>query len=91
VEFFWVGHGKWPHDGAKALLKRFLKKSWLDVNEPKLQNVEDVGTLLCTHLFSQPETFYTGERKLVTFVFWHVNTIDVDRQTKYTCDFVMGS
>ncbi len=25
--FFGIGHGKGPHDGARAILKRFLKKS----------------------------------------------------------------
>jgi hypothetical protein len=50
--FFSTGHGKRPHDGAKVVLKRFLRKSQLDVNGPKLQNAKDVVTLLHTHLFS---------------------------------------
>ncbi len=80
--FFGIGHGKGPHDGARAILKRFLKKSQLDVNGPKLQNAMDVVTLMRTHLSSWPETSYTKERKLVTRVFWHVKTINVDHQTK---------
>ncbi len=63
----------------------------MDVNGPKLQNAEDVVTLMCTHLSSWLETSYTWERKLVTRVFWHVKTINVDHQTKYICDYVKGS
>ncbi len=63
----------------------------MDVNGPKLQNVKDVVTLMCAHLFSWPETFYIRERKLVTCVFWHVKTTDVDHHTKYLCDYVKGS
>ncbi len=74
-----------------VVLKRFIKKSQLDVNKSKLQNAEDVVTFLCTHLSSQPKTYYTRERKHVACVFWHVNTIDVDHQTKYTCDSLKGS
>jgi hypothetical protein len=55
--FFGIGHGKGPHDGARAILKMFLKKSQLDVNGPKLQNAEDVVTLMCTHLSSWPKTY----------------------------------
>jgi len=76
--FFGIGHGKRPHDGARVVLKRFIRKSQLDINGPKLQNAEDVVTLLGTHLFSHLETFYTRERKLVTCVLWHVKTTDVD-------------
>jgi hypothetical protein len=50
--FFGIGHGKGPHDGANAILKRFLRKLGLDVNGPKLQNVKDVVTFLHTHLSS---------------------------------------
>jgi len=50
--FFNIGHGKRPHDGARVVLKRFIRKSQLDVNGPKLQNAKDVVTLLHTHLFS---------------------------------------
>jgi hypothetical protein len=91
-----IGHLKLNDANAKQMhvgvvLKRIFRKSQLDVNGSKLQNAEDVIAFLCTHLFSRPETSYIGERKHVTCVFWHVNTIDVDHQTKYTCDFVKGS
>jgi hypothetical protein len=89
--FFSIGHGKRPHDGATVVLKRFIRKSQLDVNGRKLQNVKDVITLMCTHLFSWLETSYVGERKLVTCVFWHFKTTNVDHHTKYICDYVKGS
>lgn len=69
-------NAKQMHVGV--VLKRFIRKSQLDVNGSKLQNAKDVVTFLCTHLPSRPETSYTWERKHVTCVFWHVNTIDVD-------------
>jgi hypothetical protein len=64
--FFSIGHGEGPHDhdGVGVVLKRFFKKSQLDVNGPKLQNVEDVVSLLRTHLFSQLETFTQGKGNL---------------------------
>jgi len=49
--FFSIRHGKRPHDGARVVLKRFLRKSQLDVNGPKLQNAKDVVTLLHTFVF----------------------------------------
>jgi hypothetical protein len=89
--FFGTRHGKRHHDGVMVVLKRFFKKFQLNVNGPKLQNAEDVVNLLHIHLSSWSKISYKGEKKLVTRVFWHVKTIDVDRQTKYTCDFVKGT
>ncbi len=93
MEFFWTRHGKGPHDGVGAILKikGFSRNHNWVLNGPKLQNAEDVVTLMRIHLFSQPETSYTRERKPITCVFWHVNTIDVDHQTKYTCDSMKRS
>jgi hypothetical protein len=91
VEFSWTRHGKGPHDGVGAVLKRFLKKSQLGLNGPKLQNAKDVVTLMRIHLSSRPKTSYTKGKKHVTCVFWHVNITNVDHQTSYTCDYMKGS
>ncbi len=50
--FFGIGHGNEPHDGVGSMLKRFIQQSQLDVSRPKLQNAEDVVTLLHKHLNS---------------------------------------
>lgn len=36
--FFGNGHGKGPHDGVGAMIKRFLRREQLDVHGAKLQN-----------------------------------------------------
>jgi hypothetical protein len=40
--FFGNGHGKGPHDGVNAIIKRFIQKTQLDVDGVRLQNVEEV-------------------------------------------------
>jgi hypothetical protein len=89
--FFGQGMGKGPMMVLGQFWKGFSRNHDWVLNGPKLQNAEDVVTLMCIHLSSQPETSYTRERKPITCVFWHVNTIDVDHQTKYTCDSMKGS
>jgi hypothetical protein len=51
-------------DGARVVLKRFIKHSQLDPNGPKLQNVQDIILFLWKHLFSWPKTFYSKLRSL---------------------------
>jgi hypothetical protein len=43
VEFFWTGHGKGPHDGVGAILKRFFKKSRLGVKWAKVAKCGGCG------------------------------------------------
>jgi hypothetical protein len=43
--FFGTGHSKGPHDGAGAVVKRFIRHSQLDPNGLTLQNVKDVVLL----------------------------------------------
>jgi hypothetical protein len=40
--FFSSGHGKGMHDGARAVIKRFIQKEQLDANGAKLQNAKEV-------------------------------------------------
>jgi len=49
---FRIGHGNEPHDGVGSMLKIFIQQSQLDVSRPKLQNAENVVTLLHKHLNS---------------------------------------
>jgi hypothetical protein len=42
LSFFASGHGKGPHDGARAMNKMFLHKKQLNPQARKLQNVEEV-------------------------------------------------
>ena len=44
--FFGSGHGKGPHDGARAVVKRYIRTAQLDAMGPKLANVEQVVNLL---------------------------------------------
>jgi hypothetical protein len=54
--FFGIGLGKGLHDGAKVVLKKFIRQVQLDASDPKLQNAKDVVELLCKHLNSRLET-----------------------------------
>jgi hypothetical protein len=44
--FFGSGHGKGPHDGAGAVLKRYIRTAEFDVNGPKLQSTADIVNFL---------------------------------------------
>ena len=87
--FFGSGHGKGPHDGAGAVLKRYIRTTQLDVNGPRLQDVETVVEFLRSKLSERPKTSY-GDRRPVRRTFWHVRVGDVDRETEYECDPIVG-
>jgi hypothetical protein len=44
--FFGTSRDKGPHDGACAIVKRFIRHNQLDPNGPKLQNAEGIVALL---------------------------------------------
>lgn len=48
--FFGLSHGKGPHDGVGAILKRFIKQVLLDVKGLQLQNAKQVVNLFCSRL-----------------------------------------
>jgi hypothetical protein len=52
--FFSIGHGKALHDGARVLMKRFLRKKQLTAHGAKLQNVKEVVMFLQKHLSTRP-------------------------------------
>jgi hypothetical protein len=89
--FFGSGHGKGPHDGAGAVVKRFIRQVQLDSHGPVLHNALDVVALLREHLTTRPETSYTGDLKHVHRVFWHVGKDDTDRTNIITGDGIKGS
>ncbi len=51
--FFGSRHGKGPHDGASAIVKRF-KQAQLDVQGPQLQNANQVVIFMYEHLSQCP-------------------------------------
>jgi hypothetical protein len=89
--FFGSGHGKGPHDGARVVIKRFLKKEQLNVHGEKLQNVEKVVTLLKKHLSNKLETSYVNVRKPIKRFSWHIKSNDViQNNSSFNCDLVKG-
>jgi hypothetical protein len=40
--FFGSGHGRGPHDGARVVVKRFLRKEKFNAHGVKLHNAEEV-------------------------------------------------
>jgi hypothetical protein len=90
--FFGSGHSKGPHDGAGAVLKRFIRQKQLDVEGPKLQCAADIVNLLHEHLSGRPETSYNGgDRRPVHRTFWLVEVDDVDREHEYMVDTIEGT
>jgi hypothetical protein len=69
--FFGSGHGKGPHDGAGAVLKRYIRTTQLDVNGPRLQSAANIISFLREKLSQRPATTYAN-RRLVSRNFWHV-------------------
>jgi hypothetical protein len=51
--FFGSSHGKGPHDGVRAMIKRFLCRKQLNPQAKKLQNVEEVVEFLHERLSSK--------------------------------------
>lgn len=88
--FFGSGHGKGPHDGAGAVLKRYMHNAQLDVHGPKLQDAETVVRFLREKLSIRPKSCYSSERTPVDRTFWHVLEEDVDRETEYDCEPIKG-
>jgi hypothetical protein len=76
--FFGSRHGKSPHDGAGAVLKRFIKQVQFNVERPKIQNAEQVVNLFCSHLNTHLKTSYSGHRIPIMHTFWHVNVTSMD-------------
>jgi hypothetical protein len=89
--FFGCGHGKGPHDGARTIIKRFLKRKQLNVHGEKLQNAKEVVTFLKKHLFDTPNTSYASVNKLIKRFFWHIKSDDVIRNNySFNCNHDKG-
>jgi len=89
--FFGNGRGKGLHDGARTIIKRFLRREQLNVHGEKLQNAKEVVTFLKKHLSDRPKTSYVGVRKLIKWLFWHIKLDDVlQNNSSYNCDLVKG-
>ena len=92
--FFGSGHGKGPHDGAGAVVKRYIRTAQLDAMGPELVNAEQVVNLLREKLSSRPETSYTSTNKSDVFrYFWHVTkaALETERKTPYMCMQIAGT
>ena len=92
--FFGSGHGKGPHDGAGAVVKRYICTAQLDAMGPELANAEQVVNLLREKLSSRPETSYTSINKSDVFrYFWHVTkaALETERKTPYMCMRIAGT
>ncbi len=56
--FFSFDHGKHPHDGARVVLKWFIKKTQLNMQGHELQSAKQVVVLLQTKLSKRLEIAY---------------------------------
>jgi hypothetical protein len=75
--FFGSGHSKGPHDGAGAVLIRYIRQAQLDVHGPELQNAKQVVDSLHSKLLARSETSYAGATRSVNRSFWYVLESDV--------------
>jgi hypothetical protein len=62
--FFSIGHGKGPHDGAWVVIKRLLCRKQLNVHGAKLQNAKEVVMFLQKHLSTKLKSTYCSSCKL---------------------------
>lgn len=89
--FFGNGCGKGFHDGARTIMKRFLRREQLNVHGEKLQNAEEVVTFLKKHLSDRPKISYVNVRKPIKSLFWHIKLNDViQNNSSCNCDLVKG-
>ncbi len=89
--FFGLNHGKGPHDGASVVIKIFIQHEQLNSYGTKLHNVANVVGFLCVNISNRPKSSYIGQKIPLHRNFWHVTTIEVDRNsTMYACDVVEG-
>ncbi len=89
--FFNSGHGKGPHDRARVVIKRFLRREQFNPQAKKLQNVEEVIQFLCEWLSSRCESSYSSSMKPLHRTLWHVKVGDVDRDSPlFIYDFIKG-
>jgi len=79
--FFGNGHGKGPHDGVGAMIKRFLCRKQLNLQAKKLQNVEEVVEFLHERLSFKLRSSYFSSMRPLHKTFWHVKVGDVDRDS----------
>lgn len=90
--FFGSAHGKGPHDGAGAVVKRFIRKEQLNAHGAKLTCAADVVQFLKENLAERPESSYTGARKPMKRMFWHIGANDVKHKDEaHDCDVVQGT
>ena len=92
--FFGSGHGKGLHDGARAVVKRYICTAQLDLDGRELANAEQVVNLLREKLLSRRETLYLGTNKSIVFRhFWHVTkaALEIERKTLYMCLHILGT
>jgi hypothetical protein len=87
--FLGSGHGKGLHDGAGAILKRYIRTVQLDVNGPKLQSIADIVSFLREKLSQRPAIAYADKRP-VSPTFWHIQAADIDREHEYDCEPIIG-
>lgn len=85
--FFGSGHGKGPHDGARAIIKCFIRREQLSAHGRKLQNASEVVNFPRTNLSKCSKSSYVRKKKPFCRVFWHVKSDDVDHCSfSFACD-----
>lgn len=88
---YWgTGHGKGPHDGAGACVKRALRKEQVKEDSVRLHNASDVVNFLRRDM-SLPHAAYPGARKEVIRHFHLIGVTDVVRDKPLACQTVPGS
>jgi hypothetical protein len=90
--FFGNDHGKSPHDGASAIIKRLIWHEQLNAHGEKLINAKKFVSFLCRELSYHLESSYMGKRKPFHRLLWHIKSTDVDcSSTTYACEAIEGT
>jgi len=86
---YWgTGHGKGPHDGARACFKQAIKKEQLKAHGENLKNIHDVVFYLQRSM-NQPHTSYEGAKKYARKVSWEVKERDLNRTQGFDCKSIV--
>ncbi|KAG0631145.1 hypothetical protein M758_1G230800 [Ceratodon purpureus] len=88
---YWgTGHGKGPHDGAGACVKRALRKEQLKEDSVKLHNATDVVSFLRVEM-NLPHAAYPNAKQHVVRHFHLIGLSEVPRDKPLACQTVPGS
>lgn len=88
---YWgTGHGKGPHDGAGACVKRALRSEQIKIDSIRLHNASDVVNFLRRDM-NLPHAAYPSARTQVTRHFYLIGVTNVVRDKPLACQQCRGA